>query len=110
MISRSDRLHRKLARLQEDFSVSGLLCNGTVLAVKKFRQHSKTPRIVYQWTRKVQNRTLTVALTKTQYEAFKTAIANQRRLHETIREMQELSAEILQCESEPAIKIHPKRA
>ena len=110
MTSYPDRLQQKLARLQKEMPVSGLLCQGTVLAVKKPRQDPKNPRLVYQWTRKVQKKTLTVTLGKAQYAAFKAAIANQRRLLETIRQMQELSVAILLSADEQPPKNHPKRA
>ena len=49
----------------------------------------------YQWTRKVRAKTISVALAKEQYEWLKTAIANWRRMQETIKEMQKLSRQVL---------------
>ena len=49
----------------------------------------------YQWTRKVRAKTISVALSKEQYEWLKTAIANWRRIQETIKEMQKLSRQVL---------------
>jgi hypothetical protein len=49
----------------------------------------------YQWTRKVRNKTVSVALSKEQYEWLKTAIENWRRMQETLKEMQRLSREVL---------------
>jgi cyclopropane fatty-acyl-phospholipid synthase-like methyltransferase len=49
----------------------------------------------YQWTRKVRAKTISVALSKEQYEWLKTAIANWRRMQETIKEMQKLSRQVL---------------
>ena len=49
----------------------------------------------YQWTRKVRAKTISVALSKEQYERLKTAIANWRRMQETIKEMQKLSRQVL---------------
>lgn len=108
MSSHPDRLHKKLALLQNGLALTGLLCHGTVLAVKKPRKTSKEPRTVYQWTRKVKQKTVTVSLTKTQYEAFQTAVARQRQLLERIRQMQELSAEILLSADDPTPKPVPK--
>jgi cyclopropane fatty-acyl-phospholipid synthase-like methyltransferase len=49
----------------------------------------------YQWTRKVRAKTISVALSKEQYEWLKTAIANWREMQETIKEMQRLSRQVL---------------
>src|SRR6187397_317773 len=45
----------------------------------------------YQWTRKVKAKTVSVALSKEQYEALKQAIENWRELQETLKRMQQLS-------------------
>jgi hypothetical protein len=45
----------------------------------------------WRWTRKVKARTVTVALSAAQAEAFAKAIANHRRLEHLIREMRALS-------------------
>jgi hypothetical protein len=47
----------------------------------------------YQWTRKVKGKTVSVALSKQQFEAFKQALANWRRLKQIIKRMQQLSRE-----------------
>ena len=49
----------------------------------------------YQWTRKVRAKTISVALSKEQYEWLKSAIANWRQMQETIKEMQKLSRQVL---------------
>jgi len=49
----------------------------------------------YQWTRKVQGKTVSVALSREQYEWLRTAIANWRQAQETLKEMQRLSREVL---------------
>ena len=56
----------------------------------------------YQWTRKVKGKTVSVALSKEQYEWLREAIANWRRLQATLREMQRLSrAELFATVPEP---------
>ena len=45
----------------------------------------------YQWTRKVKAKTVSVALSKEQYEALKQAIENWHELQETLKRMQQLS-------------------
>ena len=49
----------------------------------------------YQWTRKVKNKTLSVALSKEQYEWLTQAIQNWRTLQATLKEMQRLSRRVL---------------
>ena len=49
----------------------------------------------YQWTRKVKGKTVSVALSKDQYEWLKAAIANWRTLQTTLRQMQQLSRQVL---------------
>src|SRR5258708_35741821 len=45
----------------------------------------------YQWTRKVKAKTVSVALSKEQYEALKQAIDNWHELQDLLRQMQALS-------------------
>jgi hypothetical protein len=49
----------------------------------------------YQWTRKVKGKTVSVALSKEQYEWLRNAIANWREMQQTIKEMQRLSRLVL---------------
>ena len=49
----------------------------------------------YQWTRKVKGKTVSVALSKEQYQALKQAIENWRELQEILRRMQALSRQVI---------------
>lgn len=49
----------------------------------------------YQWTRKVKGKTVSVALSKEQYEWLARAIAEWRQLQATLKEMQRLSRQVL---------------
>ena len=49
----------------------------------------------YQWTRKVRKKTVSVALSKEQYEWLKQAIENWREAQEVLKEMQRLSRQVL---------------
>ena len=49
----------------------------------------------YQWTRKVKGKTVSVALSKEQYEWLQSAITNWREMQQTIKEMQRLSRRVL---------------
>lgn len=49
----------------------------------------------YQWTRKVKGKTVSVALSKEQFEWLAAAIAQWRQLQATLKEMQRLSRHVL---------------
>ncbi len=49
----------------------------------------------YQWTRKVKGKTLSVALSREQFEWMQGAIAQWREVQATLKEMQRLSREVL---------------
>ena len=49
----------------------------------------------YQWTRKVKGKTVSVALSKEQFEWLPTAIAEWRRVQATLKEMQRQSRQVL---------------
>jgi cyclopropane fatty-acyl-phospholipid synthase-like methyltransferase len=49
----------------------------------------------YQWTRKVKGKTVSVALSKEQYQALREAIENWRQLQVILQEMQGLSRQLI---------------
>ena len=49
----------------------------------------------YQWTRKVKGKTVSVALSREQYEALQQAIANWRKAQEILQQMQALSRQVI---------------
>jgi cyclopropane fatty-acyl-phospholipid synthase-like methyltransferase len=49
----------------------------------------------YQWTRKVKGKTVSVALSKEQFQWLQAAIAQWREVQRTLREMQRLSRQVL---------------
>lgn len=77
------QLRRQLAQL-------GCLSQGSVFERGPGQQGSR-----YVWTRKVNAKTVTVALSEEQYHWLKQAVANQRQLEQIIRQMQNLSRQIL---------------
>ena len=58
----------------------------------------------YQWTRKVRKKTVSVALSKEQYDWLRRAIENWREVQEVLKEMQRLSRQVLF-----ATVVHPPR-
>ena len=49
----------------------------------------------YQWTRKIKGKTISVALSKEQFEWLQSAIAQWREVQRTLKEMQRLSRQVL---------------
>ena len=82
---------RHYARLRHALGRLGYISQGSV----QDRTARQDGGAGYQWTRKVRAKTISVALSKEQYEWLKTAIANWRRMQETIKEMQKLSRQVL---------------
>lgn len=79
--------YRRLAR---QLAGIGFLTQGSVFERKPGQQGSR-----YVWTRKVKAKTVTVALSKEQYQELKKAAHNQRQLEATVAAMQTLSRQIL---------------
>ena len=84
-------LQKKYASLRQSLARTGFISSGSVLDRAKL----KPPRAGYQWTRKVGQKTVTVALSAEQFEGMKRAIQTGRRVRKTIRAMQALSRQIL---------------
>jgi hypothetical protein len=49
----------------------------------------------YQWTRKVKGKTVSVALSREQYEAMRQAIDNWRQFQDTLRRMESISRQVI---------------
>ena len=84
-------LQRNYQRLRQKLARTGYISQGSVLDRSKLRP----ARFGYQWTRKVKGKTVTVALTKAEFKSLGRAIANERQLTRTIRQMEQLSRRIL---------------
>jgi hypothetical protein len=89
--SRADALHRQYQRLSRSLAGIGYISQGSVLD----RSTLKPPRSGYQWTRKIAQKTITLALSPEQFQSLKKAIANRRKLDKTISKMENLSRQIL---------------
>jgi virulence-associated protein VapD len=77
-------------QLQRQLGRIGYLSQGSVFERPSTQQGSR-----YVWTRKVQAKTVTVALSKPQYQWLRRAVANQRKLERYVHQMQKLSRQIL---------------
>jgi hypothetical protein len=79
-------LRARFARCQEELSTLDWLSEGSVSA-----NHPGS----WRWTRKVQGKTVTVALSAAQAAAFRQAIDHHRRLEKLVQEMRALSQTFL---------------
>jgi hypothetical protein len=86
-----DSLQREYRRLARSLAGIGFISEGSVLD----RSTLRPPRWGYQWTRKVAQKTITVALSAEQFRSLKKAIANRRTLEKTITQMEKLSRKML---------------
>jgi virulence-associated protein VapD len=84
------RLTADYRQLQRQLSRVGYLSQGSVLERAPTQQGSR-----YIWTRKVLAKTVTVALSKQQYQWLRQAVNNQREMERIVSEMQKLSRKIL---------------
>jgi hypothetical protein len=77
-------------RLQQQLGQIGLISQGSVFQRRPTQQGSR-----YVWTRKVKAKTVTVALSREQYQWLRQAVARQRKLERLVRQMQQLSHQIV---------------
>ena len=82
---------REYDRLRKTLAQIGYISQGSVLE----RSVATSGRSGYQWTRKVAQKTITVALSQPQFAALKQAVKNERTLWKTIQQMEKLSRQIL---------------
>ena|SRR5437763_1300223 len=97
------QIQRRYKQLKKGLLGLGWICQGSLM---------HTPPHAWRWTRKVNAKTVTLALSEPQAELYRQAIANHRRLEQLLREMRELSQRV-RLGSVPAVrrrprKIHPK--
>jgi hypothetical protein len=85
------QLQKDYQRLRRSLAQIGYISQGSVVDRSKLRP----PRSGYQWTRKVKRKTITVALSESEFNALAEAIANERQLNQTIRQMEQVSRRIL---------------
>jgi hypothetical protein len=86
-----DAWPRQYHRLRASLANLGYISQGSVVD----RSQLQPPRSGYQWTRKVARKTITVALSREQFLALRTAIQNRRALQKTLATMEKLSRQIL---------------
>lgn len=85
------QLQKDYLRLRRSLVQIGYISQGSVVD----RSMLRPPRSGYQWTRKVKGKTITVALSESEFDALAEAIANERKLNQTVRQMEQISRRIL---------------
>ncbi len=93
-------LQREYERLCRSLSQMGLISQGSV----QDRTSRQGAGAGYQWTRKVAQKTVTVALTQEQFDQMQKAVTNYRKLRQHLKQMEALSRRII-FQSAP----HPSR-
>src|SRR5487761_2236314 len=86
-----ESLEREYQRLSRRLAGIGYISQGSGVDRSRLRH----PRSGYQWTRKVAQKTVTVALSPEQFQGVRKAIENRRRLGRTLTKMENLSRRIL---------------
>ena len=84
-------LKAEYRQLCQSLARTGYISQGSV----QQRSVAASGRSGYQWTRKVAQKTVSVALSQAQFEAMKEAVANERKLWKTIQEMERVSRRII---------------
>jgi len=87
----NDALPTEYVRLRKQLSNIGWIALGSL--IERRRPGQGGPR--YQWSRRVGNKTVTVALSAEQFAWLKDAITNQRQVWDTLLRMQLLTAQYL---------------
>ena len=99
-------LRRRYERLAARLADPGLVLQGTISVVRPRRAASaerERARVYgpyYQWTWKQAGKTVTVNLSAGQRRAFARAIANHRRLEQTLAALRDVSRRILELTTE----------
>lgn len=78
-------------QLRQRLARTGYLSQGSV----QQRSVAASGRSGYQWTRKVAQKTVSVALSPAQFAAMRQAVANERKLWKIIQEMERVSRRII---------------
>jgi hypothetical protein len=89
--NRAKSLQREYERLSRSLAGTGYISQGSVL--DRATLHPR--RAGYQWTRKLAQKTVTVALSREQFYSLRKAIENRRKLQKTLTKMENLSRKIL---------------
>jgi hypothetical protein len=86
-----ERIQQQFEQLRRRLGQLGYISQGSV----QDRTKRAGGGAGYQWTRKVAQKTITVALTQEQFGQMKTAVTNYRQLRQQLSQMEKLSRSII---------------
>lgn len=101
-----ERIERRYQSLADKLAKTGPILQGTITerTVKGDKDKKQKPGEsygpYYQWTFKRVGKTVTVNLTKEQARLYQKAIDQNRKVEEILKEMKELSEEILEARTQ----------
>lgn len=81
-------------QLQKQLRSVPLLAQGSVFATEPPPEAPRA-RTHYKWTRKLRGKTVSVTLSKEQYEVLKTAIVANRQIEDTLTRMRQISQDAI---------------
>ena len=99
-------LTKRYAKLTQQLSATDLILQGTItertIRKKETGVHSDTKMLgpYYQWTFKREGKTVTVNLSKAQIKRFQKAIDANKKAEAILKQMRELSREILDASTQ----------
>ena len=93
------QIKERYERLKTELVALGWISQGSLM---------RQPPNAWRLTRKIKARTVTVALSKEQAELYQTAITNHRKLEKLLRQMRELSQQVL-LGSVPGVRKRARR-
>jgi hypothetical protein len=114
-MKKTDPLHRKLERLTRSLATLGPVLQGTILPRVICREdpdrpgHTKEYGPYYQWTRKLQGRTVIQNLTPSQAKVYGRALRENQKLEKIIAELRETSLQLLETSTEGVRKRRPRK-
>jgi len=99
-------LKRRYTQLVDQLSRTGAVLPGTITERRIIGQASqkqvdrKKYGPYYQWTRKVNGKTITVNLSEAQVDSFQKAVDNNRKIEQILSEMKQISLQRLENDTQ----------
>jgi hypothetical protein len=103
---RSEQLQKQHQQLKKKLADVGPMCQGSVIE-RYYNRGAKGKQTLYgpyySWTRKIANKTITVALSKDQYRHISKAITTQRKVDNILKKMYKISEELLMLQAQGVV-------
>ena len=91
-------LQARYEKYTHSLAAIGPICQGSVIKRNDVRQRggkTKTYGPYYLWTRKLEGKTLSIAISQQQYDLLKQAIDNQNKMDKILARMRALTQQII---------------